>query len=228
MFCLAGTKLWLKIWKDWRSRSHVKVIHKSHQFVESDLRLVLLNKDKKFEDDAIARFCCSVRWLNRFAQVETKKNQKKNHGNRFNNNIDREYLSVNNKIAFKTTFTQDTKRHLKQFKWMWLHFIAVVAVSVYDVEITRLYQCVAVHLYLKCEAKVNSNDLSYVRLVLVLKQHRQTSNNDVINFAQYTKNHPLSLMILNTSIRFTWQAIVRCTKGRPQSLLFLMWWCQEL
>ena len=52
----------------------------------------MLNKDKKFEDDAIARFCCSVRWLNRFAQVETKKK----HGNRFNNNIDREYLSVNN------------------------------------------------------------------------------------------------------------------------------------
>ena len=79
------------------TKGHVKVIHKSHQFVESDLRLVLLNKDKKFEDDAISRFCCSVRWLNRFAQVETKKKKKKKtHGNRFNNNIDREYLSVNN------------------------------------------------------------------------------------------------------------------------------------
>ena len=44
-----------------RSRSHVKVIHKGHLFVLSDLRLVLLNKDKKFEDDAIVRFCCSVR-----------------------------------------------------------------------------------------------------------------------------------------------------------------------
>ena len=43
-----------------RSRSHVKVIRKGHRFVLSALRLVLLNKHKKFEDSAIARFCCSA------------------------------------------------------------------------------------------------------------------------------------------------------------------------
>ena len=43
-----------------RSRSHVKVIRKGHRFVLSALRLLLLNKHKKFEDDAIARFCCSA------------------------------------------------------------------------------------------------------------------------------------------------------------------------
>ena len=42
------------------SRSHVKVIRKGHLFVLSELRLLLMNKHKKFEDDAIARFCCSV------------------------------------------------------------------------------------------------------------------------------------------------------------------------
>ena len=42
-----------------RSRSHIKVIRKGHLFVLSDLRLLLLNKHKKFEDDAVARFCCS-------------------------------------------------------------------------------------------------------------------------------------------------------------------------
>ena len=61
MFCPAGKKLWLKIQSTERSRSHVKVIRKGYLFVLSDLRLVLLNKDKKFQDDAIVRFCCSVR-----------------------------------------------------------------------------------------------------------------------------------------------------------------------
>ena len=36
------------------------VIRKGHLFVLSELRLLLLNKDKKFEDDAIAKFCCSA------------------------------------------------------------------------------------------------------------------------------------------------------------------------
>ena len=39
-----------------RPRSHIKVIRKGHWFVASALRLLLLNKHKKFEDDAIARF----------------------------------------------------------------------------------------------------------------------------------------------------------------------------
>ena len=43
-----------------RSRSHIKIICKGHLFVLSELRLLLLNKHKKFEDDAIARFCCSA------------------------------------------------------------------------------------------------------------------------------------------------------------------------
>ena len=51
-----------------RSRSHVKVIRKGHLFVLSDLRLLLLNKHKKFEDDAIARFYCSVFPLPRWKQ----------------------------------------------------------------------------------------------------------------------------------------------------------------
>ena len=92
MFCSAGTELWLKMRKSIRSRSRIKVFRKGHRFVESDLRLLLLNKHKKFENDAIARFCCSALQLHRWKQ---KKNNK-NHGNRFNNNIDREYLSVNN------------------------------------------------------------------------------------------------------------------------------------
>ena len=60
MFCPAGRELWLKIIKTERSRSHVKIIHKGHRFVLSALRVLLLNKHKKFEDDAIARFCCSA------------------------------------------------------------------------------------------------------------------------------------------------------------------------
>ena len=92
MFCSAGKELWLKMRKYIRSRSRIKVIRKGHRFVESDLRLLLLNKHKKIENDAIARFCCSVRPLHRWKQ----KKKKKKHGNRFNNNIDREYLSVNN------------------------------------------------------------------------------------------------------------------------------------
>ena len=72
-----------------RSRLHIKAIRKGHRFVESDLRLLLLNKHKKFEDDAIARFAAACF----HCPGGNKKNPK--HGNRFNNNIDREYLSVN-------------------------------------------------------------------------------------------------------------------------------------
>ena len=61
-----------------RSRSHIKVIRKGHLFVLSSLRLLLLNKHKKFEDDAIARFCCS-------ALIEAA--EKKPHCNHSNNNI---------------------------------------------------------------------------------------------------------------------------------------------
>ena len=48
-----------KYYRTERSRSHVKVIRKGHRFVKSALRLLFLNKHKKFEDDAIARFCCT-------------------------------------------------------------------------------------------------------------------------------------------------------------------------
>ena len=50
----------------------VKVIRKGHRFVESEQRLPLLNKHKKFENDAIARFCCS-----RSQSERWKKNNKK-------------------------------------------------------------------------------------------------------------------------------------------------------
>ena len=65
------------------SRSSVKVT-----YLYTALRLLLLNKHKKFEDDAIARFCCSA---------SESKRRKKNHGDHSNNNTDREYLSVSNK-----------------------------------------------------------------------------------------------------------------------------------
>lgn len=68
-------------------RSSVKVTK-----FQSTLRLLLMNKYEKFEDNAIARFCCSMR--NSKKEKKRKKNPK--HGNQFNNNIDREYLSVNN------------------------------------------------------------------------------------------------------------------------------------
>ena len=42
--------------------SKVKVIRESHRIVKSKLRLLLLNKHKKFENDAIARFCSSKKW----------------------------------------------------------------------------------------------------------------------------------------------------------------------
>ena len=50
----------------------------------------MLNKYKKLEDDgdAIARFCCSV--------DNSRGRKNPNHSNWFNNNIDQEYLSVNN------------------------------------------------------------------------------------------------------------------------------------
>ena len=48
-----------------------------------------MNKHKKFEDKAIARFCYSTR------NSEVEKKQQKKHGDQFNNNIDWEYLSVN-------------------------------------------------------------------------------------------------------------------------------------
>ena len=38
------------------------------------LNQLLLNKHKKFEDDAIARFCCNVLPLPRWKQTKTKKN----------------------------------------------------------------------------------------------------------------------------------------------------------
>ena len=43
-----------------RSMSRVKAIRKGHRFVESALRLLLMSKHKKFQDDANTRFCCSV------------------------------------------------------------------------------------------------------------------------------------------------------------------------
>ena len=81
-----------------RSRSHVKVIRKGHRFVKSDLRLVLLNKEKKFEDDAIARFCCSALWLHRWKQK--KKPTETGSITILTDSTSRsiEYLSVNNKI----------------------------------------------------------------------------------------------------------------------------------
>ena len=72
--------------KQARSRSLVKVTK-----FQSALRLLLMNKYKKFEDNAIDRFCCSV---DNSKKVEEK--NKKNHGDRFNHNVDQEYLSVNN------------------------------------------------------------------------------------------------------------------------------------
>ena len=43
-----------------RSRSHIKVIRKGHCVVESSVCLLFFNKHKKFEDEAIARFCCNI------------------------------------------------------------------------------------------------------------------------------------------------------------------------
>ena len=43
-----------------RLRSRVKVICKGHRIVKSDLRLLLLSMQKKFCDDATARFCSGV------------------------------------------------------------------------------------------------------------------------------------------------------------------------
>ena len=64
MFCPVDMELWLKpggskYKSTERSRSHINVIHKGHRFVELDLHLLLLNKHKKFENYAIARFCSS-------------------------------------------------------------------------------------------------------------------------------------------------------------------------
>ena len=56
IFCPAGTELWLKKLKN----NKVKVILKGHRFVESAQHLLLLNKYKKFDNDAIARFCWIV------------------------------------------------------------------------------------------------------------------------------------------------------------------------
>ena len=64
-------------------RSSVKVTK-----FQSALRLLLVNKCKKFEDNAITRFCCSVR--------NSEKWGKKNNPQYWQyNNIDWEYLSVN-------------------------------------------------------------------------------------------------------------------------------------
>ena len=52
----------------------------------------MLDKHKKFESDAIARFCCSD------LQSKVQKNPPKPHGDRTNNNTDWEYLSVNPSI----------------------------------------------------------------------------------------------------------------------------------
>ena len=58
-----------------RSMSRVKVIHKGHGLVESALHLLLLTKQKKSDDDAIARFCCNVARLRN--RKEKKKKKKK-------------------------------------------------------------------------------------------------------------------------------------------------------
>ena len=73
------------------SRSSAKVT-----YLCTALRLLLLNKHKKFEDDAVARF--AVGSVNRSGG-------KKNHGDHSNNNTDREYLSVS-----KTILTESTSR----------------------------------------------------------------------------------------------------------------------
>ena len=54
-----------------RSSSPIKAICKGHRFVESDLRLLLLNKHKKFDNDAIARFCSSIDNWNKSCQKPT-------------------------------------------------------------------------------------------------------------------------------------------------------------
>ena len=74
-----------------RSRSHIKVFRKGHLFVLSALRLLLLNMHKKFEDGAIARFCCSA----------CQPLRRKSHGNHFNNNIDQRVTSSVNKYTSK-------------------------------------------------------------------------------------------------------------------------------
>ena len=56
MFCPAGTEIWPKMY----IYGKVKVIRRGHRFVESALRLLLVSKHKKFQDDTIARFCCSI------------------------------------------------------------------------------------------------------------------------------------------------------------------------
>ena len=86
------------------SRSSVKVT-----YLYTALRLLLLNKHKKFEDDAIARFCCSA--------SGSKRRKKKNHGDHSNNNTDREYLSVSNNICLKQETELMIYFQTKQFKY---------------------------------------------------------------------------------------------------------------
>ena len=60
--------------------SKVKVIGKGHQIVESVLRLVLMSEHKKFNDDAVARFCSSL--------GNSKRQRSRKNDNHFDNNID--------------------------------------------------------------------------------------------------------------------------------------------
>ena len=60
-----------------RSRLHFKVIRKGYQFVKSALLLLLVSKHKKFEDHAIAKFCCSDDNSQRWEKIKKKKKKKK-------------------------------------------------------------------------------------------------------------------------------------------------------
>ena len=56
-------------------------------------------------DFAVARFDCTG-------------GNKKKHGNRFNNNIDREYLSVNNKLVFTICNGLMGEKHFNVHVWL--------------------------------------------------------------------------------------------------------------
>ena len=73
--------------KYWKVKVTHQVIRKGHRFVESAMRLLLLNKHKKFENDAITRFCSSV--------DNSKKWEKNNTGTGSITRLTKRY-SVNN------------------------------------------------------------------------------------------------------------------------------------
>ena len=113
-----------------RSRSDIKVIRKGHRFVESALRLLLLNKHKKCDDDCIARFCCSGcqlhGWKKTPRQPLTESNLSVNNNIKDSTESRKTIKDSDVSESFNSRDSTETKNNNKRFRCMNLLIIRIV------------------------------------------------------------------------------------------------------